>query len=158
DASRPARAARSGAVAAPEDDGAVRFAAVTKPARADLASVPDARALARAAGARLDALTALVLTHAYVVPPARLLPAPTRGAATRLLSSDASVEDVAEAVGFASETAFRRAFAAGARMTPEAYRAIRSESAFELELPARYRADDVLAYHGRDPASPSERV
>src|SRR5690606_35092694 len=81
-----------------------------------------------------------------------------RSAASRLLSSDAPGGDVAAAVGFASEAAFRRAFAAAARMTPEAYRAMRPDAVFELDLPPRYRAGDVLAYHGRDPASPSERI
>src|SRR5690606_12406600 len=50
------------------------------------------------------------------------------------------------------------AFAVYARMTPDAYRGMRHGEAFELRLPARYRTADVLAYHGRDPASPSERV
>ena len=29
---------------------------------------------------------------------------------------------------------------------------------FQLQLPAGFRATDVLAYHGRDPLSRSERV
>src|SRR5690606_21252549 len=107
-------------------------------------------------GTSPGALTELFLTHSHLAPSAWLLRERASRAASRLLWGDEPVGAVADAVGFASETAFRRGFAAAARMTPEAYRALRRADTFELELPARYRAVDVLAYHGRDPASPSE--
>src|SRR5690606_38343201 len=66
--------------------------------------------------------------------------------------------DVAVAAGFADDRAFRRAFAVEACMSPEAYRALHNASAFSLQLPAGYRAVEVLAYHGRDPESPCEKV
>jgi AraC family transcriptional regulator of adaptative response / DNA-3-methyladenine glycosylase II len=44
------------------------------------------------------------------------------------------------------------------RMTPGAYRALNGAQIWLLHLPAGYRAQDILAYHGRDPESPCERV
>lgn len=114
--------------------------------------------LARAAGTTTGDLTALFVAHAHTTPATWLVRERVRAARTPLLESGASVATVAETVGFATETAFRHAFMRTLRMTPEAYRALRHGGPFELRLPARYRAGDVLAYHGRDPASPSERI
>jgi AraC family transcriptional regulator of adaptative response / DNA-3-methyladenine glycosylase II len=43
-------------------------------------------------------------------------------------------------------------------MTPGAYRAMNGASVFLLQLPGGYRAQEILAYHARDPESPCERV
>ena len=42
-------------------------------------------------------------------------------------------------------------------MTPGAYRALDGATVFLLQLPAGYRAKEILAYHARDPESLSER-
>jgi len=42
-------------------------------------------------------------------------------------------------------------------MTPGAYRALDGAQVFMLQLPAQYRAKEILAYHARDPQSVSER-
>jgi len=162
--SRPAAGARGERTAsatqphAPPADGAARFAAVAARVHADLASFPDVRALARAAGSKPDELTALFVQHAHTTPATWLLRERARAARAPLLESRAPLAAIAEAVGFRTEAAFRRAFTLDACMTPEAYRALRHGEPFELRLPARFRAGDVLAYHGRDPASPSERI
>ncbi len=151
---------RDGAVAAPVDDdaSAERFAAIAARARADVAAVPNLAALALAAGARPPALTSLFLLHAHMTPAAWLLRERTWAAADALHAGASDVHEVAARTGFASEAALGRAFAAVMRMTPDAYRALGYTPTFALRLPASYRAADVLAYHGRDPASPAERV
>lgn len=123
--------------------------------RADIASYRSVPSLGRAAGSGREALAALFLAHAHVTPSAWLKRERALAAGATLLEDGAAA---AEAVGFASEAAFRRAFMQTSRMTPEAYRGLRGGGPFELRLPARYRSADVLAYHGRDPESPSERV
>ena len=42
-------------------------------------------------------------------------------------------------------------------MTPGAYRALDGAQVFLLQLPAGYRAKEILAYHARDPEGLSER-
>ena len=42
-------------------------------------------------------------------------------------------------------------------MTPGAYRALRGGSVFLIQLPAGYRAKEILAYHARDPEGLTER-
>src|SRR6185312_9626703 len=54
-----------------------------------------------------------------------------------------------------SESVFHRQFLALTRMTPGAYRAL--SNVFLLQLPAGYRAKEVLAYHARDPESLCEK-
>ena len=151
---------RDGAVAAPVDDGASaeRFAAIAQRVRADVAAVPNLAALARAAGARPPALTSLFLLHAHMTPAAWLLRERTWAAADALHAGASNVHEVAARTGFASEAALGRAFAAVMRMTPGAYRALGRSPTFALQLQAGYRAAEVLAYHGRDPISPAERV
>src|SRR6478752_3056618 len=67
--------------------------------------------------------------------------------------ADASA--LAKGAGFESESVFHRQFLALTRMTPGAYRAL--SNVFLLQLPAGYRAKEVLAYHARDPESLCER-
>jgi AraC family transcriptional regulator of adaptative response / DNA-3-methyladenine glycosylase II len=62
---------------------------------------------------------------------------------------------VGYAAGFESESVFHRQFLALTRMTPGAYRAL--SNVFLLQLPAGYRAKEVLAYHARDPESLCEK-
>ena len=78
-----------------------------------------------------------------------------RHAADLLLAGNAKVVDVGFAAGFESESVFHRQFLALTRMTPGAYRAL--SNVFLLQMPAGYRAKEVLAYHARDPESLCER-
>ena len=65
--------------------------------------------------------------------------------------------DIGFAAGFESELVFHRQFLALTRMTPGAYRALAAAQVFLLQLPAGYRAKEMLAYHARDPEGLSER-
>ena len=141
-----------------ESSDAALFAALAGRVRAEPAACADAGALARACGVSLTKLGDLLRTHAHLTPAAWLKRAQVRAAARVLLDTERRVVDVGHAAGFESEAAFHRQFLALTRMTPGAYRGLRGASVFMLQLPAGYRAADVLAYHGRDPASPAEQV
>jgi AraC family transcriptional regulator of adaptative response / DNA-3-methyladenine glycosylase II len=78
-------------------------------------------------------------------------------AARSLLGGNDKVVDVGFESGFESESVFHRQFLSLARMTPGAYRALNGSSIFLLQLPAGYRAKEVLAYHARDPEGLCER-
>jgi AraC family transcriptional regulator of adaptative response / DNA-3-methyladenine glycosylase II len=95
--------------------------------------------------------------HAHLAPASWLRRERVRQGAVALLSGGRKVVDVGYEVGFESESVFHRQFLSLARMTPGAYRALNGASVFLLNLPAGYRAAEILAYHGRDPESPCER-
>lgn len=144
------------AVVAPSDE--VRYAALAARVASEPASFPHVRALARGEGTSPAAVAALLIRHGHLEPPAWLRRRRCRAAAGLLIDTRLSIPDIAAATGFADEAAFREQFLAETRMPPEDYRRLGASNAFRLRLPGRYRVQDVLAYHGRDPASPSERV
>lgn len=119
---------------------------------------PDAPALARAAGVSLTKLGELFREHAHLAPAAWLRRERVRTAARQLLETSDRVLEVGYAAGFESESVFHRQFLALSRMTPGAYRAMNGASVFLLHLPGSYRAQEILAYHARDPESSCERV
>jgi AraC family transcriptional regulator of adaptative response / DNA-3-methyladenine glycosylase II len=77
-----------------------------------------------------------------------------------LLAGAGPVWAAGEACGFEDPAAFEAQFQAGTGLTPGGYQALAlgAPSGFTLALPEGYRAGDILAYHGRDPLSLSERV
>ena len=107
------------------------------------------------AGVSLTKLGALFREHAHLAPAQWLRRERVRHAADLLLAGNAKVVDVGFAAGFESESVFHRQFLALTRMTPGAYRAL--SNVFLLQLPAGYRAKEVLAYHARDPESLCEK-
>lgn len=155
---RPCKRCRPDLYYRGEDSDAALFAALAQRVRAEPAACADAGALARACGVSLTKLGDLLRTHAHLTPAAWLKREQVRAAARALLDTDRRVVDVGHTAGFESEAAFHRQFLGLTRMTPGAYRGLRGASVFMLQLPAGYRAADVLAYHGRDPESPAERV
>ncbi|HET7133770.1 MAG TPA: Ada metal-binding domain-containing protein [Gammaproteobacteria bacterium] len=114
--------------------------------------------LASACGVSQTKLGDLLRVHAHMTPATWLKRERVRAACRLLLDTERRVVDVGHAAGFESESAFHRQFLAVSRMTPGAYRALTGAAVFMLQLPAGYRAAEVLAYHARDPASPCERV
>ena len=125
--------------------------------RGDVARFADTAALASACGVSQTKLGDLFRDHAHLAPAAWLRRERVRAAARALLESDERVVDIGFAAGFESESVFHRQFLALTRMTPGAYRALNGASVFLLQLPAGYRAQEILAYHARDPESPCER-
>lgn len=118
----------------------------------------DAGALADACGVRSTKLGELFRVHAHMTPVAFLRRERVRIACGILLERNDRVVEVGLEAGFESESAFHRQFIAHTRMTPGAWRALRSSSSFLLHLPPAYNANEILAYHARDPLSPCERV
>jgi AraC family transcriptional regulator of adaptative response / DNA-3-methyladenine glycosylase II len=118
---------------------------------------PTAAAMASAAGVEPAALDPWFLTHTHQDAAGWLRAARVR-AARGLLLGPGPVQAVGEACGFPDPGTFRGQFLAGTGLTPDAYRALGEAAAFTLALPQGYRAEDMLAYHGRDPLSRSERV
>jgi AraC family transcriptional regulator of adaptative response / DNA-3-methyladenine glycosylase II len=141
-----------------EDADIALFEALAARVRAAPQQFRDTAAVASACGVSQSKLGDLLRTHAHLTPAAWLRRARVHAACTRLLHTEARVVEVGHAVGFESESAFHRQFLALTRMTPGAYRALRGAAVFLLQLPASYRALEVLAYHARDPQSRCEKV
>jgi AraC family transcriptional regulator of adaptative response / DNA-3-methyladenine glycosylase II len=78
-------------------------------------------------------------------------------AAQELLAGRDRVAEIGFGAGFESESVFHRQFLNQMRMTPGAYRALDGAEIFMLQLPAGYRAREILGYHARDPEGVSEK-
>jgi len=141
-----------------EDENVALFEGLAARVAAAPADFADASALARAAGVSLTKLGDLYRDHAHLAPAQWLRRERVRQAAGLLLSGKDKVVDIGFAAGFESESVFHRQFLAQMRMTPGAYRALDGAQTFLLQLPANYRAQEVLAYHARDPEGVSERA
>jgi AraC family transcriptional regulator, regulatory protein of adaptative response / DNA-3-methyladenine glycosylase II len=118
----------------------------------------DTAALAAATGVSQTKLGDLMRDHAHMAPAAWLRRERVRAASRMLFFGTDRIADIGFAVGFESESVFHRQFLALTRMTPGAWRALKDASVFVLHLPAGWRAQEILGYHGRDPESRCERV
>jgi AraC family transcriptional regulator of adaptative response / DNA-3-methyladenine glycosylase II len=140
-----------------EDENVALFEGLAGRVRQAPGDFTDAGSLARAAGVSLTKLTDLFRAHAHLAPAAWLRRERVRQAAAALLSGDEKVVDIGFGAGFESESVFHHQFLGHTRMTPGAYRALRGGSVFLIQLPAGYRAKEILAYHARDPEGLAER-
>ena len=129
---------------------AVRFAAAPD-------SFADASALSREAGVSLTKLGDLYRDHAHLAPVQWLRRMRVKRAAAEFLAGREKIAELGFGAGFESESVFHRQFLAHTRMTPGAYRALDGAQIFMLQLPAGYRAREILGYHARDPEGFSER-
>ncbi len=139
------------------DEGSELFEGLVARVTADPAAFADAAALARGAGVSATRLGELFRTHAHLAPAQWLRRARVAQAARDLLSTRDKVAEIGFGAGFESESVFHRQFLAHTRMTPGAYRALDGAGTFLLHLPAGYRAQEILAYHARDPHGLTER-
>jgi AraC family transcriptional regulator, regulatory protein of adaptative response / DNA-3-methyladenine glycosylase II len=126
-------------------------------ARRRPAAFADAAALVASSGIGATKLNALFRQHLHTTP-AAFLARERVAAACAALAEGAAVTESAYAAGFESLSAFHLNFRRQTGLTPGEYRALGSSPAFTLALPEGFRADAVLAYVGRDPASLVERV
>lgn len=129
--------------------------------RRDPGRCPAPEALAAAAGAAPGDLERAFLEHVHQGAEDFLGAARVQAACAGLLAGTAPAAEVGRACGFDSPAAFRARFLRATGVSPDAYRTLvrpGAPAAFTLALPRGYRAEDVLAYHGRDPLSRSERV
>lgn len=125
--------------------------------RREPARFADAAALVTASGIGTTKLNALFRRHFHATP-AAFLARERVSAACRSLAGGASVTEAAFAAGFESLSAFHLNFRRLTGLTPGEYRALGASPSFTLALPEGFRADAVLGYQGRDPASVIERV
>ena len=140
-----------------EDENASLFEGLAARVRKSPEDFPGAGSLARATGVSLTKLADLFRDHAHLAPAQWLRRERVAQAAAALLSGDDKVVDIGFAAGFESESVFHRQFLAHTRMTPGAYRGLRGGAVFLIQLPAGYRANEVLGYHARDPQGLTER-
>jgi AraC family transcriptional regulator of adaptative response / DNA-3-methyladenine glycosylase II len=125
--------------------------------RRDPSAFADAAALVTASGIGTTKLNALFRRHFHLTP-AAFLARERVAAAARVLAGGATVSEAAYAAGFESLSAFHLNFRRLTGLTPGEYRALGGSASFTIALPGGYRADAVLGYQGRDPASVVERV
>jgi len=140
-----------------EDWNVSLFEGLAGRVRAAPDSFADASALAAACGVSQTKLGELMRDHAHLAPATWLRRERVRAACRLLLDTQDRIADIGFAVGFESESVFHRQFLALTRMTPGAYRALADASVFTLHLPAGWRAQEIVAYHGRDPESRCEK-
>ena len=140
-----------------EDENVSLFDGLAARVRKSPEAFADASALARSAGVSLTKLNDLFRAHAHLAPAQWLRRERVASAARALLSGDDKVVDIGFSAGFESESVFHRQFLAHTRMTPGAYRALRGGSVFLIQLPAGYRAKEILGYHARDPEGLTEK-
>lgn len=136
------------------------YEGLTARVAANPAGFADAEALAAACGVSAGKLGQLFRDHAHLTPAAWLKRARIRHAARRLREPSGRIVDIGLEAGFESESAFYRQFGLWMAMAPGAYRALgeSTNGRFTLTLPEGYRAGELIAYHGRDAQSLSERV
>jgi AraC family transcriptional regulator, regulatory protein of adaptative response / DNA-3-methyladenine glycosylase II len=122
------------------------------------ASFPDVQALAALAGVRVPRLRKLFLEHVQLPPADFLQRVRIHSACARLLAGQGELADLAIGSGHASGSEFHQVFRQQTGLSPTAYLAMLGSDRFTLPLPAGCRVGDVLAFHGRDGQSVSERV
>ena len=115
----------------------------------------SAAATARFVGLSSGRLDELALRHFHAPVEDLVQRARVVAAARILLRGDSVMEG--ERFGFQTSATFEAAFERRMAMSPAAYRDI-GGGRFDLRLPPDYPTASILAYLGRDPTSPSERV
>lgn len=120
--------------------------------------VLDAQAVARGCGVSKTKAQQLARSMSHVSLASLVRRHRVNRAARELIATNERVMDVCFASGFESEATFHRQFTSIMGLAPGSYRALRESSVFAMALPAGYRTTEVLAFHGRDDASPCERV
>ncbi len=103
-------------------------------------------------------LAELFREHLHLTPLAFLQRTRMREAQRLLGATSRPVSEVALEAGFESPSVFHAQFRKHAALTPGEYRKLARGEGFVLTLTRDFRAEDVLAYHGRDPQSLCERV
>ncbi len=154
---RPCRRCRPDLFYRGEDWDAALYAGLLQRLRAEPARFAEIGDLAKACGISSTKLNDLVRAEAHLTPAALLHRERIHHACEMLLVGKDRVVDIAYAVGYDGEATFHRQFLAATGLTPGAYRALRQSTRFQLQLPADFRADEALAYHGRDKDGPAER-
>jgi AraC family transcriptional regulator, regulatory protein of adaptative response / DNA-3-methyladenine glycosylase II len=155
---RPCRRCRPDLFYEGRDLDLERLEGLLEEAGREPAHFPDAASLAAASGFGVTKLAELTRRHYHATPLAVLQRLRVSWAAERLLCGPERVLDVGFAAGWESPSAFHASFARLTGLSPGGYRKLRTADDFILRLPPWYRVADTLAFLGRDPESPTERV
>jgi AraC family transcriptional regulator, regulatory protein of adaptative response / DNA-3-methyladenine glycosylase II len=118
----------------------------------------DARSIVRRSGFGTTRCFELFRQHFHATPADLLVRSKIDSARRLLISTDSALLEVAQEAGFESISVFHEHFRAQNGMTPTAYRGLRSEGPFELDLPRGYCLPHLLRTLGRDPHSVTERL
>lgn len=154
---RPCRRCRPELFYRGEDIDASLYAGLLRRLRNDPSLFTEIGDLARVCGISSTKLNNLTRSEAHLTPANLLHRERIRLACDMLLAGKERVVDIAYAVGYDGEATFHRQFLAATGQTPGSYRDLRRRTCFQLQLPANFRANEILAYHGRDKEGPAER-
>jgi AraC family transcriptional regulator of adaptative response / DNA-3-methyladenine glycosylase II len=141
-----------------EDADLARLETAMAQATADPAAFPEVEALAEAVGVGVTRLKTLFQEHAHQQPAAFLQRSRIQWACARLIAGPVKLAGLAFEAGCGSAPSFHEAFRRQTGLSPGTYRTMLGATAFTLPLPLGLRVADVLAFHGRDAQSVSERV
>ena len=141
-----------------DDENITSFQELVLRLRTHPENIADAADMARAAGMTKGKLEDLFRDHAHLSPERWLLRMRVRAVGIRLLQDRRAAAELAVETGFGDPRTFEREFLREMRMTAQDYRALNAKRGFQLVLPRGYRANEILAYQGRDSQSPCERV
>ena len=118
----------------------------------------DARSVVRRSGFGTTRCFELFRQHFHATPSDLLLRAKIDAARRLLIVRDAPLTDVALEAGFESISVFHEHFRSANGMTPAAYRGLRADGGFAVDLPPGYPLPHLLRTRGRDPQSVTERL
>jgi AraC family transcriptional regulator of adaptative response / DNA-3-methyladenine glycosylase II len=155
---RPCKRCRPDAFYRGDDADLTGLETALAQASADPAAFPEVEALAEAAAVGITKLKDLFARHVQTRPAAFLQRIRIRSACAALVAGEADLSELAFRSGYSSASGFHEAFRRQAGLSPGAYRTLLGADSFSLPMPAGLRVRDVLAYHGRDNQSHSERV
>ena len=139
------------------DDGLERLEATVRAVHAEPGRFRSVSDVARHAGVGTSRLEGLVRLHWHSTSSVLLARARIH-AARRALEGGARAADVASDVGFERLSDFDASFRRWTGLGAREWVRLGSGDGFVLSLPAGYHAEPVLRVHGRDGASPTERV
>ncbi|MFN7957866.1 MAG: Ada metal-binding domain-containing protein [Holophagaceae bacterium] len=155
---RPCKRCRPDAFYRGEDADLARLESALAQAMAQPAAFPEVEALAEAAGVGVTKLKDLFRDHVHLQPAVVLQRIRIQSACSRLAAGQGELTDLALDSGYESASGFHEAFRRQTGLSPGAFRTMLGSNHFTLPLPAGLRVQDVLAFHGRDGQSVSERV
>jgi AraC family transcriptional regulator of adaptative response / DNA-3-methyladenine glycosylase II len=155
---RPCKRCRPDAYYRGEDVDLARLESAMAMAALDPTGFPEVEALAEAAGVGVTKLKDLFREHVHLQPAAFLQRIRISAACARLTAGQDDLPDLAFASGYESASGFHEAFRRQTGLSPGAYRTMLGADTFVLPVPPGLRVQDVLAFHGRDAQSVSERV
>ncbi|MBI1752827.1 MAG: DNA-3-methyladenine glycosylase 2 family protein [Acidobacteria bacterium] len=155
---RPCKRCRPDAFYRGEDAGLMRLETTLAQAAEDPAAFPEVEALAESTGVGATKLKDLFRDHVHLQPAAFLQRVRIQKACVLLAAGGTDLSDLAFRCGYESASGFHEAFRRQTGLSPGAYRSMLGADRFALPMPEGLRVRDVLAFHGRDPLSVSERV